>query len=170
MPRNPHVLRLEDSSCGYASSIFLQQDLDSLLGLLQNLRLRSGDPSWGLIWNLKVYPAVHNFLWRCMRRVLPVLTALLVRRVVVDVACPLCRNHAETLDHLMKDCVCVVPLWQTIMNGHIPDQGDDCIAWLLDILSNGGLPYLGSVAKPDEWNNSCSCYDAFGSGWIYWAY
>nr|GMD55676.1 uncharacterized protein LOC109150754 [Ipomoea batatas] len=69
--------------------------------------------------------------------VLPVLTTLFVRRAVVDVSCPLCHNHAETLDHLMKECSCVAPLWQIVMNGHTPDQGDDCAAWLLDTLAHG---------------------------------
>nr|GMD03348.1 Fanconi anemia group J protein homolog [Ipomoea batatas] len=80
--------------------------------------------------------------WRIMLRnpfllVLPVLTTLFVRRAVVDVSCPLCHNHAETLDHLMKECSCVAPLWQIVMNGHTPDQGDDCAAWLLDTLAHG---------------------------------
>nr|GMD14170.1 protein SODIUM POTASSIUM ROOT DEFECTIVE 3-like [Ipomoea batatas] len=73
----------------------------------------------------------------CSVSVLPVLTTLFVRRAVVDVSCPLCHNHAETLDHLMKECSCVAPLWQIVMNGHTPDQRDDCAAWLLDTLAHG---------------------------------
>nr|GMD15999.1 uncharacterized protein LOC109159406 [Ipomoea batatas] len=49
-------------------------------------------------------------------------------------------NHKmcfKTLDHLMKECSCVAPLWQIVMNGHTPDQGDDCAAWLLDTLAHG---------------------------------
>nr|GLL36111.1 uncharacterized protein LOC109160848 [Ipomoea trifida] len=59
------------------------------------------------------------------------------RRVPVDVFCPLCRHHPESLDHLMKDCEIVAPLWQTILTDNIPGIGEGGIAWLCDILTRG---------------------------------
>nr|GMC63385.1 uncharacterized protein LOC109177267 [Ipomoea batatas] len=93
--------------------------------------------SWKSIWRLKIPPAVHNFLWRCMHKILPVMTVLAARRVDVDTLCPLCRAHPETMDHLLHNCVCVGPLWQIILNGPIPDIGVDCVTWMFDTLSHG---------------------------------
>nr|GLL37786.1 uncharacterized protein LOC109176397 [Ipomoea trifida] len=72
-----------------------------------------------------------------MHNILPVLTVLAGRRVPVDVFCPLCRHHPESLDHLMKDCEIVAPLWQTILTDNIPGIGEGGIAWLCDILTRG---------------------------------
>lgn len=71
----------------------------------------NGSISWRSIWSLKLPPAVRNFLWRSMHNILPVLTVLAAHRVAVEVLCPLCRDQPETLDHLMKGCVDVVPIW-----------------------------------------------------------
>nr|GLL37714.1 uncharacterized protein LOC109159904 [Ipomoea trifida] len=59
------------------------------------------------------------------------------RRVPVDVLCPLYRHHPESLDHLMKNCEIVVPLWQTILTNNIPGIGEGGIAWFCDILLRG---------------------------------
>ncbi|XP_031124380.1 uncharacterized protein LOC116027095 [Ipomoea triloba] len=73
-----------------------------------------------------------------MHNILPVLTVLAAHRVAVDVLCPLCKDQPKTLDHLMKGCAVVVPIWQTIlMTSTVSGGGDDCIAWMCNTLSKG---------------------------------
>nr|GMD79784.1 uncharacterized protein LOC109154171 [Ipomoea batatas] len=66
---------------------------------------------WRKLWRLPVPPKVKNFLWRCMRYVLPVRETLKARHVWAGGGCPFCSFDMETMDHLFCSCPAVAQVW-----------------------------------------------------------
>ncbi|GER44715.1 RNA-directed DNA polymerase (reversetranscriptase)-related family protein, partial [Striga asiatica] len=62
------------------------------------------DPVWRMIWNLKLPPRVHLFVWRLYLNVLPTPDNLARRNVTFDGACPLCSSATSTSLHTFFDC------------------------------------------------------------------
>ncbi|XP_031131672.1 uncharacterized protein LOC116033057 [Ipomoea triloba] len=66
---------------------------------------------WGRLWNLPVPPKVKNFLWRCVRNILPVRDVLQSKRVWIGGGCPFCPFDTETVTHLLCDCSIARQVW-----------------------------------------------------------
>ena len=50
---------------------------------------------WKNLWKLNIPPKVMNFMWRMLRRVLPIADILKGRRFQGDSACPICFHENE---------------------------------------------------------------------------
>ncbi|XP_031131743.1 uncharacterized protein LOC116033125 [Ipomoea triloba] len=59
------------------------------------------------LWSLPVPPKVKNFLWRCMRHVLPVREILKKRHVWAGGGCLFYPEELETMEHIFCDCAVV---------------------------------------------------------------
>ncbi|XP_019163472.1 PREDICTED: uncharacterized protein LOC109159815 [Ipomoea nil] len=68
--------------------------------------------SWNKLWSLPVSPKVRNFLWRCIRGILPVKENLQTKRVWLGGGCPLCSSPSESTEHLLCDCSYARALWR----------------------------------------------------------
>nr|GMD88293.1 uncharacterized protein LOC109154171 [Ipomoea batatas] len=66
---------------------------------------------WRQLWKLPVPPKVKNFLWRCMRSVLPVREVLKTRHVWAGGGCPFCAAESETMEHLFCACPQTKQVW-----------------------------------------------------------
>ncbi|XP_019186548.1 PREDICTED: uncharacterized protein LOC109181252 [Ipomoea nil] len=66
---------------------------------------------WKLLWKLSVPPKVKNFLWRFLRKVLPVRENLNSKHVYEGGGCPFCAYEYETIEHLFCECQAISPLW-----------------------------------------------------------
>nr|GLL29647.1 uncharacterized protein LOC109154171 [Ipomoea trifida] len=66
---------------------------------------------WRKLWKLPVPPKVKNFLWRCMRNILPVREVLKIRHVWAGGGCPFCSFDMESMDHLFCSCPEVAQVW-----------------------------------------------------------
>lgn len=51
------------------------------------------------------------FIWKCLNRILPVRTSLAACIHSISIDCPLCHNHAETIEYLFFLCQEVRPIW-----------------------------------------------------------
>lgn len=51
--------------------------------------------------------------------------------------CPLCGREVETILHLMRDCVCILQVWNFLAENNLPSDftTDDLDSWLLANLS-----------------------------------
>ncbi|XP_031127606.1 uncharacterized protein LOC116029699 [Ipomoea triloba] len=63
------------------------------------------------LWKLPVPPKVKNFIWRCMRSVLPVREVLKTRHVWAGSGCPFCVAESETMEHLFCACPQTKQVW-----------------------------------------------------------
>lgn len=57
------------------------------------------------IWKLDMLPKIVHFLWLCLHNSVPVKEVLAARGISCDGRCPLCKDHVETISHLLKECV-----------------------------------------------------------------
>ncbi|XP_031094424.1 uncharacterized protein LOC115998895 [Ipomoea triloba] len=114
---------------GYRSSSGLHEQHGNMSGV------------WKEIWHLKISPNIQYFLWRCFHGVLPTMAALSSRRVEVDGFYPLCRQHEETLKHLMCDCMQVSPFWNALLSNHIPIADEEFVTLLVAILAQGNAVF-----------------------------
>lgn len=58
---------------------------------------------WNKLWKINVVPKICNFLWHCVKGVIPVRCALRGRKIQVEPECPLCGSVKETISHLVLD-------------------------------------------------------------------
>ncbi|XP_031111853.1 uncharacterized protein LOC116015828 [Ipomoea triloba] len=57
---------------------------------------------WTSLWKIKVPPKWKTFLWRALNDILPVTTNLLLKRVEVNLECPMCGlSHEDTMHALI---------------------------------------------------------------------
>ncbi|XP_031124312.1 uncharacterized protein LOC116027022 [Ipomoea triloba] len=66
---------------------------------------------WKKLWKLPVPPKVKNFLWHCMRNILPVREILQTHHVWAGGGCPFCSFHMESMDHLFGSCPMAAQVW-----------------------------------------------------------
>ncbi|XP_048427879.1 uncharacterized protein LOC125471485 [Pyrus x bretschneideri] len=66
---------------------------------------------WKVIWKLEVPPKLRHFLWLTMHNCLPTCAVLFRRRSSLSPACPICRCHDKSIEHLFLQCSWVEPIW-----------------------------------------------------------
>ena len=64
------------------------------------------------IWKVDSLPKIISFLWLCMHKSAPVRDVLADRSIVCNRLCPACKNKVESIDHLLRECVCTIILVQ----------------------------------------------------------
>lgn len=57
-----------------------------------------------LLWELQVPNKIKIHAWRLLNNHVPYLVNLFLRRLSVDVACPICKETPEDSDHLLWKC------------------------------------------------------------------
>ncbi|CAN1816233.1 Putative ribonuclease H protein At1g65750 [Linum perenne] len=63
---------------------------------------------WKDLWKLAIQPKFHLFLWRILKRSLPVKTELNYRGMEIPTFCPVCWDGEETIEHLFFDCILAI--------------------------------------------------------------
>ncbi|KAA3486818.1 zf-RVT domain-containing protein [Gossypium australe] len=91
---------------------------------------------WKIIWKLNMLPKIKVFSWRLGHDHLPAYDNIARIRQNFSNTCPRCKNSAETIIHVMKDC----PVSREILtlgglNNRLTEGiYDRCIDWLEDVL------------------------------------
>ncbi|XP_031120339.1 uncharacterized protein LOC116023477 [Ipomoea triloba] len=67
---------------------------------------------WDHIWKMKVPPKFKNFIWRCVRNILPVCEVLQTKGIWIGGGCSLCVGETETIAHLLCECPVARQLWE----------------------------------------------------------
>ncbi|XP_031094434.1 uncharacterized protein LOC115998904 [Ipomoea triloba] len=93
---------------GYKLLVRNTLDQDSGFGFREWRKLWSSKippkVEWRKLWSSKIPPKVRNFLWRCVKNILPVREVLRTKGVVVSGGCPLCPSNFETVNHIFPLC------------------------------------------------------------------
>lgn len=66
------------------------------------------------LWKVKTQPKIRLFLWRAVSGALAVADRLQSRGMNVDVECKLCHNNAETINHVLFECVMAQELLRNV--------------------------------------------------------
>lgn len=84
------------------------------------------------IWKLKVLPRIQSFIWMCFHNIIATRERLTSRGLHVDIVCPICNLHPETILHLLRDCHVAANCWQSLgMGGLSADfYSLDLCSWL----------------------------------------
>lgn len=59
---------------------------------------------WKKVWRAKVPGKVKVHVWKACRAILPTVSRLLSRRIVLDQGCFFCDDPSETIEHVCRDC------------------------------------------------------------------
>ncbi|CAN0847378.1 hypothetical protein LINGRAHAP2_LOCUS4943, partial [Linum grandiflorum] len=62
---------------------------------------------WATLWGSSIQPKLKFFAWKIFQNILPLQDTLAARSITVPSSCPVCAGSAETLQHLL--CECIVP-------------------------------------------------------------
>ncbi|KAK9991108.1 hypothetical protein SO802_026093 [Lithocarpus litseifolius] len=66
------------------------------------------------IWKLDMLPKIVNFIWLIMHNNVPVRDVLASRGINCERLCPLCRDHIESISHLLRDCDYARNFWHKV--------------------------------------------------------
>ena len=69
---------------------------------------------WNKMWKLPVPPKVRNFMRRACSDILPTSANLCRMRVLVDPSCTICRQHDETVAHVLWECSLARNVWAMV--------------------------------------------------------
>lgn len=65
---------------------------------------------WNAIWKSKIPRLIKHFIWRACRNLIPTKVNLAKRRILEDIACPLC-GARKTLIHILWACPATCDVW-----------------------------------------------------------
>ncbi|XP_060969468.1 uncharacterized protein LOC133036755 [Cannabis sativa] len=89
-------------------------------------------------WKLPVPSKVHHFLWKACSGCLPTKVQLHSKHVNVDLLCPLCNMHVETIVHVLVDCSFSRSCWAlSSINQSANGTNAEFCDWFFDILAAG---------------------------------
>lgn len=66
---------------------------------------------WSTLWKLRIPAKMKLHWWRISRNIIPVREVLRKRGVDLDIMCPLCDDHPETINHLFLECEKTREVW-----------------------------------------------------------
>ena len=69
---------------------------------------------WKNLWKLQVPGKVKIFGWRALQGLIPCRAILANKHIINEGGCPLCRNGAEDIKHIMFTCDRVRAVWKSI--------------------------------------------------------
>lgn len=77
-------------------------------------------------------PRIQSFIWMCFHNIIATRERLTSRGLHVDIVCPICNLHPETILHLLRDCHVAANCWQSLgMGGLSADfYSLDLCSWL----------------------------------------
>ncbi|XP_071738702.1 uncharacterized protein [Rutidosis leptorrhynchoides] len=85
--------------------------------LLDDLSLPQANSPHGMLRNKMVPQKVEIFVWRVMRRRIPVRVELDKRGIhICSVRCPLCVDNLESVEHSMVFCKYAMDVWERVYN------------------------------------------------------
>lgn len=94
--------------------------------------------NWKWVWELKVTPKIRIFIWRCLKKILPVCINLIGQFVDVDPFCKRCGREPETAEHALKECEWAGKFWQDspIQNAisSVAYNGELLSHWILAVI------------------------------------
>lgn len=67
---------------------------------------------WKRLWSLKVPPKVNHLMWRAASGCLLTKTQLFQKHVDINVACPMCNQDPETIEHVLLNCSFARDCWR----------------------------------------------------------
>lgn len=80
---------------------------------------------WTAIWHLNVPNAVHHFIWRAIKDILPTRSKLTSRKIIENALCPIGQSEEESSIHILWSCLATRDMWGAEINF--------VQKWLLDI-------------------------------------
>ena len=92
---------------------------------------RTHGTTWKEIWTLNVPPKVRNFMWRACSNCLPTRDNLHRRHVKLEPTCELCRQHPETVSHLLWTCPFARNVWALFKGKTQKCSNEPCDFFLL---------------------------------------
>lgn len=72
------------------------------------------NPVWDILWKLQIPSKVIFFAWRALHGIVPGMSVLANRHIKVHPQCPVCKQGAEDLRHLMFTCERAKQIWKKL--------------------------------------------------------
>ena len=73
------------------------------------------------VWKNRAPPRVQFFVWLLMQRRIQSRSNLLKKSIITDDTCELCKDHPETVDHIVFHCPVAAAFWRQVgfeLNAH----------------------------------------------------
>ena len=87
----------------------------TLSKIVDNKYLHEEGSSQETVWNKIVPKKVNIFIWRALKRRLPVRSELDKRGIDLDtILCPCCNDTIETIDHCLVSCNMASDIWEKV--------------------------------------------------------
>ncbi|KAM7491307.1 hypothetical protein LguiA_034228 [Lonicera macranthoides] len=106
-----------------------------------NIAIKGGE-----IWNIPVPLKIRNFLWHIFSDCIPTMAALAVKRVDVDLHCPVCQTDMEDASHAFILCPAAKRVWASSSVGDRLFGFSSLIQWLSDLQSSSSTEDFFIVA------------------------
>ncbi|XP_026416689.1 uncharacterized protein LOC113312150 [Papaver somniferum] len=103
---------------------------------------------WRKVWGIDCLPKIKFFLWNFFAYMIPVNSLLKLYNPDVDVICPLCHCHEETVLHLFIKCPVAKHIWFGVSLLHLVSSDLD---WIDDYFLFWHNPELGDSPFNVSW-------------------
>ncbi|RDX66240.1 putative ribonuclease H protein, partial [Mucuna pruriens] len=99
---------------------------------IENSLPRKHDPSFKIIWKLRVPKCVWFHVWKVCKNILVMNKQRLKRHIAQLTKCPVCVERSESTIHLMQDCIKVRNAWCRLLGGRYPSRFflDNVMKWV----------------------------------------
>ena len=67
---------------------------------------------WNMLWKLNIKHKTKHFIWKCIKRAVPVREAVRKRTGVGDLICSTCGEAPETIGHMLFNCPHALEVWK----------------------------------------------------------
>ena len=81
---------------------------------VEHFTAREEKKIWNKMWKLPILLKVRNFMWWACFDILPTFANLCGRRVPVDSTCTICKQHDETVAHVLWECPLARNVWAMV--------------------------------------------------------
>nr|XP_027109144.1 uncharacterized protein LOC113729013 [Coffea arabica] len=108
---------------------------------------------WDTFWRLNIKHKIKHFIWKCIKRALPIREAMRKRTGVGDPICSTCGKAQETIEHMLLNCPHALEVWKSapIQWDRANDQRGDFKRWWLRITEartrQEGKDHIGLTAN-----------------------
>ena len=70
-----------------------------------------GKRVWAALWKLRIPNKIKVFGWRACNEILPMKMNLTKRRIIEEVACPICTRFSKIVVHVLWECDAAQDVW-----------------------------------------------------------
>ncbi|CAL1408125.1 unnamed protein product [Linum trigynum] len=123
---------------------------------------RPNRDDWKWLWDLKLPPKLHFFIWTCSTNAIATRVRLFDRKCAPNPLCPLCEDQVETIMHCFFRCSKALETWYRLGLLNVLPVADSCfVDWFFGLKDRVSVGQITKIV--------CSLWNIWiaRNGWVF---